>query len=235
MRLYYKEWDKPEVEIPAGANILGENDIAPIHAIETYPIGVCWEVWGIKKVFENEEGFFDFNKNLVDIGAGLGEYSYYLPFNHAYAFEPNKTMLYKMHANLVLFDKVYDVDTFNYMLSDKHEIVKFDGFYNEAGGQEDYNKDISVDCHTKILDDFNIENVGLIKVDVEGMEEKVLRGGIGTIIRNNYPPILFECWDVGSYGMTQEKHDSLFGYLNSLGYEILEYWVDFETHLAIHK
>ena len=86
-----------------------------------------------------------------------------------------------------------------------------------------------------ILDSFNIENVGLIKIDVEGFEEKVIRGSLLTIIKSNYPPILFECWDVNFCNMTQEKHDSLFNLLKTLGYEIFEYWGDFETHLAVHK
>lgn len=86
-----------------------------------------------------------------------------------------------------------------------------------------------------MLDELNLSNIGFIKIDVEGMEEKVLRGGVGTIVRNNYPPILFELWNVGFYNMTQEKHDSLKNFLESLGYEILWKWGDDSTHLAIHK
>ena len=67
------------------------------------------------------------------------------------------------------------------------------------------------------------------------MEYQVLRGGLGTIIRNNYPPILFELWDVDYFGMTQEVHDRLVNFLEGLGYEILWKWGDYETHLAIHK
>lgn len=237
MNLYYKEWDKPEVQIPEVAVLFGESDLEPIHTTTSYPEVYCWEAWIIRKIIENAEGYFDFSKNLVDIGAGLGEYCWCLPFNHAYAFEPNKTMIYKMHANAVMRDKVEQIDTFQCMLSDKIETIGFDGFFNEPGSGAGYGKTSAVyDITTTVLDSFNLSNVGLIKVDVEGMEEKVLRGGIGTIIRNNYPPILFECWDVEStYGMNQEKHDSLFGFLNSLGYEILDHWGDFETHLAIHK
>ena len=67
------------------------------------------------------------------------------------------------------------------------------------------------------------------------MEYKVLKGGLGTIIRNNYPPILFELWDIGKFGMTKENHDLLQKLLEDLGYEIFWYWGDHETHLAIHK
>ena len=95
------------------------------------------------------------------------------------------------------------------------------------------------EAETKTLDSFNIENVGFIKIDVEGFEEKVIRGGLLTIIKSNYPPILFECWQVGYNTicgqMTQEKHDSLYNLLKTLGYEIFEGWGDDATHLAVHK
>ncbi len=41
------------------------------------------------------------------------------------------------------------------------------------------------------LDDYGIENVGLIKIDVEGHEEAVLRGGLQTITRDR-PNLLIE-------------------------------------------
>ena len=235
MKLYYKEWNKKEVEFPQGTIILDEEDLIPIKSMISYPLARCWEIWIMEKINKNNEGYFDFNKNLVDIGAGLGEYCWILPFKHSYAFEPNKRMIYKIHANAVLHNRVDEIDTFQCLLSDKPEDVNYDGFLTEVGGHSCYHKDKEQVVHSTVLDSFNIDNIGLIKIDVEGMEEKVLRGGIGTIIRSNYPPILFECWDVGYSGMTQEKHDSLFNYLKSLGYEILEHWGDFETHLAIHK
>ena len=235
MDLFYKEWDKEPVKFKPSTIILDEDDIPPLKASTTYPVVNCWEVWIIQKIEQNLEGYFDFNKNLVDIGAGLGEYCWKLPFKHAYAFEPNKKMIYKIHANAVLNDRVDEIDTFQYLLSDKKEIIRFDGFCTDAGSHICYKTDSYTEIESKTLDSFGIENVGLIKIDVEGMEEKVLRGGLGTIIRNNYPPILFECWNVGYSGMTQEKHDSLFNFLNDLGYEIYQYWGDDETHLAIHN
>ena len=235
MRLYYKEWDKEPVEIPRHSVIFDDKDLALLKRIRIYPSLLCWEVWIIQEIERNTKGYFDFSKNLVDIGAGVGEYSWTLPFKHAYAFEPNKTMIYKLHANAVLYDKVNDIDTYQCLLSDKVEEVNFDGFFTDDGGYELYNNENSLKIKTTTLDTFNLDNIGLIKIDVEGMEEKVLRGGIGTIIRNNYPPILFECWEVGTCGMTQEKHDKLFDYIKSLGYEIFEFWGDSETHLAINS
>ena len=44
----------------------------------------------------------------------------------------------------------------------------------------------------KKLDDFNLDNISLIKIDVENMEIKVLEGAIN-IIRKNKPSLLMEC------------------------------------------
>ena len=193
----------------------------------------------IDRIKENEEGYFDFNKSLVDIGAHLGGYTMLLNFKHNYCFEPNKKVLCLLYANTYLKDKVDNTDIYNCCLSDIEGDINYNGFCCEGSGSPDEKKiELFGEMHkttAKTLDSFTIENVGLIKIDVEGFEEKVIRGGLGTILRNNYPPILFECWDVGHYNMTQEKRDSLFNLLKSLGYEIFEYWGDFETHLAVHK
>lgn len=234
MNLYYKLWCDNEIKLTEDGVILDQYNSDALKTTSTYPETYCWESWILRKIDNNEEGYFDFSKNLVDIGASLGEYCW-LRFKHNYAFEPNKSTLYTLHANLVLHNKVDNTDTFQCLLSDKVEDVEFDGFSQNIGGHICYDDTKAMVVKSTVLDVFNLNNIGFIKIDVEGMEEKVLRGGIGTIIRNNYPPILFECWDVGYSGMTQEKHDSLFNFIKGLGYEILEYWGDSETHLAVHK
>jgi hypothetical protein len=83
------------------------------------------------------------------------------------------------------------------------------------------------------LDSFGFKNVGLIKTDTEGFDYFVLKGGIETIKNNNYPPILFENWNVGFYGWSQENHDRLDNFIESLGYTIFKQWGDNSTHLAV--
>jgi FkbM family methyltransferase len=68
------------------------------------------------------------------------------------------------------------------------------------------------------LDLLAFSNVKLIKIDVEGHELEVLKGGIETIKANNYPPIIFEAWTWKPW--YQEKRKELFDYLEGLGYEI---------------
>jgi FkbM family methyltransferase len=67
------------------------------------------------------------------------------------------------------------------------------------------------------LDAYNLTDVGLIKIDVEGAELVVIRGAIETLRRSRWPKILFEAW---SYDWFAQKREELFGYLNSIGYRI---------------
>jgi hypothetical protein len=63
-------------------------------------------------------------------------------------------------------------------------------------------------------------DVKLIKIDVEGHELEVIKGGIETIKANNYPPIIFEAWTWKPW--YQAKRTALFEYLQGHGYEIKE-------------
>ena len=235
MDLYYKQYLEYPVKIPGDAFITDKKGLDPIKAVPDFPVSYCWEIQVIHKICANHEGFFDFNKGMIDIGAGFGEYSWLLPFKFSHAFEPCRQALYIMHANLVTHERMYHTSTYEVGLSDKEETVMFDGFSTDSGNAENYKPSEAVPLKVKKLDSFKFNDIGFIKIDIEGMEEKALRGGLNTIKRNNYPPILFECWPVGYNTMTQEKHDSLYGFLTSLGYEIFDNWGDYETHLAVRR
>jgi FkbM family methyltransferase len=53
------------------------------------------------------------------------------------------------------------------------------------------------------LDSYNLDDVTLLKIDVEGMEAAVIRGGLDTI-RRNRPVIYAEAWDDGYSAATGE-------------------------------
>lgn len=251
MKLFYKDYEKPSFMI---------SDHGYLTDTEWYKLNIplyrgkpnefseffvktedndwyCFEANTIIKINMNEENFFDFSKSIVDIGAEHGVYSFLTNFSFAHAFEPNNFEWHLLNVNLYMHEKNKMSKTYNVALSDKVEEIKYDGFTAQQDDIEAFSyfeeRESIIKTHT--LDEFNIDNIGLIKVDTEGMEEKILRGALGTIIRNNYPPILFELWDVGYYNMTQEKHDSMQKFLEDLGYEILWYWGDFETHLAVKR
>lgn len=205
----------------------------------------CEEANIIIKVIQNEDNYFDFDKAILDIGAFVGVYSFMTPFKFAYCFEPNFESYSLLNVNMLHNDKKFK--SYNVLLSDKEEIIKFDGFNAEPkysgkdkgeNGQhlsDAYKDDKASEYTTHTIDEFHCENVGFIKIDVEGMEEKVLRGAINTIKNNNYPPILFELFEIGDY-MTPEKYNSFINFITKeLGYDIIWNYGDSRTHLAVHK
>lgn len=200
--------------------------------------------WYIQqKIQDNEEGYFDFSKNMIDIGACYGVYSMVLPFNHAFMFEPNKEYFAYCQANMLLHGKIYKADMFNVAVSDKTGSIQFDGFY---GGElaAEYNTwtqtaITTVPCIK--LDDMQdtLTNIGFIKIDIEGMEPYALMGAKQVIKNNNYPPILFESWEEGNNEESQEQYEHrvalLENVLQELGYSIIYGWGDEINHLAIHQ
>lgn len=238
MTLAYKKFLKDPISLESGGFISEMTDKHDAHFFNKHML--CEEANTILKVVYNEEGYFDFNKAILDIGAFVGAYSCFTPFEYVYAFEPNYNNFCIMNVNLIMNDKQHK--TFNVLLSDKKETLLFDGFNTNISGKEysfyvsDYfDKDASVEVETHIIDEYNLDDIGFIKIDVEGMEEKVLRGALGTIIRNDYPPILFELWTPDSNYMTEWKYNSCISFIESLGYTILYNWGDKQTHLAIKK
>lgn len=204
----------------------------------------CEEANIIIKIIQNEDRYFNFNKAILDIGAFVGVYSFMTPFKFAYCFEPNFESYSLLNVNMLHHEKKFK--SYNVLLSDKQETIKFDGFNaeekysgkvnNEFG---DHSYDAYDDSKAKeylahTIDEYNCKNVGFIKIDVEGMEEKVLRGAINTIKKNNYPPILFELFEIGDY-MSKEKYDSFINFMtNELGYSIVWNYGDEKTHLAVY-
>ena len=204
----------------------------------------CEEANIIIKIIQNTDNYFDFNKAILDIGAFVGVYSFMTPFKFAYCFEPNFESYSLLNVNMLHNEKQFK--SYNVLLSDKKETIKFDGFnaepkysgkykgeYNQHSSDA-FKDEYASDYNTYMIDEFNCENIGFIKIDVEGMEEKVLRGAINTIKNNNYPPILFELFEIGDY-MSPEKYDSLVNFLTELGYQIIWNYGDSRTHLAIHN
>lgn len=230
----------PEVHIPS---VKGSYFIRDKEAFGLRNAQVHNPEWYIQqKIEQNKEGYFDFSKSIIDIGACYGTYSVVLPFKHAYMFEPNKEFFAYCQANMLLHGKIYQADMFNVAVSNETGSIEFDGF---ACG------DLSVEFNEWMntrrtlvpcikLDDIQdkLVNVGFIKIDIEGMEPYAIMGAKQVIINNNYPPILFESWEEEEFE-SQEHHDKWVALLNEvlgeLGYEILWKWGDDINHLAIHR
>ncbi|WP_218919278.1 FkbM family methyltransferase [Burkholderia sp. FL-7-2-10-S1-D7] len=66
------------------------------------------------------------------------------------------------------------------------------------------------------LDTLNFpKSPALIKIDVEGLELDVLKGGTAFLERHGFPPLLLEAWNLEWFS---EKRAALLDYLKTLGY-----------------
>lgn len=139
------------------------------------------------------------NGVAIDIGANIGNHSIYFSqfYNDVYAFEPNPK-IYK--ALLINTEDHKNVYPFNLGLGNKQGqgYITISNRQNLGSAQINMSKSEKETSSQPInitqLDNFwgKIDKeIGLIKIDVEGMELKVLKGGIN-IIRNYKPVIIFE-------------------------------------------
>ena len=175
---------------------------------------------------------------VLDIGANLGSYCIPLAKKHPHikfcAFEPQRIVNYQLNANAII-NGLENVHTHNFGLSDHKDIIELVmPDYTAEGNIGAFSIDKEVrendyECLTKgdtekilllTLDSMSYKDVRLVKVDVEGHELEVIKGGIETLKANNYPPIIFEAWTWKPW--YQEKRTALFDYLHGHGYNIIE-------------
>jgi len=175
------------------------------------------------------------DKKCIDIGAHIGWYTVELAekCRHVYAFECSPKSFNFLCANIALNGVDYKVTKYNCALSNKEETVAYYVRDPKDGGSNGIsqfecditNKTPSLEVPSKTLDSFNLNDIGFIKIDVEGHEKSVLEGAVETLKRNNYPPILFESWssEKESQGYPSVRlRNELFNFIMSLGYNITQ-------------
>jgi FkbM family methyltransferase len=175
---------------------------------------------------------------VLDIGANLGTFCVPLarkvPKHKYHAFEPQRIVNYQLCANVII-NGLDNIHTYELALSDRDDQINLvmPDYTKETNiGAFSIDKEVrknEYECSTvsvtnKIylvpLDMLGFNDVKLIKIDVEGHELEVIKGGIETIKANNYPPIIFEAWTWKPW--YQAKRTALFEYLQGHGYEIKE-------------
>ncbi len=175
----------------------------------------------IEPELEHVRRFCSPDKTAIDIGADNGNYALrMLPYSkNCFVFEPRLDRFERLNS---LFGLVKDkVRIENIALSSEPGETELvipigDGgrasieALNPVAELGDFKKQAVT---VRTLDDYDIESVGFIKIDVEGHELQVLKGG-EAMIRKHRPTILVE---------SERRHNpncpqSVFDWLTGLGY-----------------
>lgn len=200
---------------------------------------------------------YDKTKNILDIGANIGTFT--IPIakrikGTVYSFEIQRHIFMQLCTNCFL-NKLTNVYPIHGLICDKElssqskfskiNIINYQNCTNIGtfSINEEFKKssayipptypDIVDQVQNICIDDLNIQNIGFIKIDVEGFELNVLKGMKNTIILNNYPPILFEC-----FTYIREHDDmnlALNNFIKSLNYNIYNIENENDNFIAFHK
>ena len=115
-------------------------------------------------------------RGCIDIGSNVGLWTRELAsrFEQVYCFEPNPIFIECFNKNIT----ETNVQLFQYGLSNKEHTASMVEFNSTVMTKEEGN----IKCRT--LDSFELNDIDLIKIDVDGFEVEVLQGAIDTISRN---------------------------------------------------
>ena len=164
--------------------------------------------------------------NFVDVGANIGYYSLTVASHldqaqqrRLIAFEPNPRMLSLLKKNVVL--NGLPIDVRGMALSDKHTLQNFYLPQSDMSGslEKDFNDEstVTVEVPTTTLDTFvtdgNVVGSTLMKIDAEGHEPAILRGGVETLSRLQ-PDLIVE--------VTHEYDEDTVRLLRDLGYRFYQ-------------
>ena len=170
---------------------------------------------------------------VFDVGANIGTVT--LPLaqkiarGRVFAFEPAHHVFARLERNLALNPelaaRVTPVQTFlSDSVGDGSDLQaiaswRVDGSADDAhplsGGSAQDASGVPATTLDSFCTDHNVSRVDFIKIDTEGYELDVLRGGVG-ILETHRPPVVFE---IGLYGLTERGHsfsefESLFASLD---------------------
>jgi len=187
-------------------------------------------------LYENDSISFFYNDidknrqiNILDIGAQCGLYTLlakFLPNATFYAFEPFKKSYELLNENIKL-NNITNVKTYEIALSDKkgeavfNTCISHNGLHTLGDNPMRFN-----DIHKTIVNTDTIDNlfydkdisIDYIKIDTEGFELFILKGGEKTI--RKYKPYIQLEYNLTNMEQCNVKSEELMNFINELDYKI---------------
>lgn len=161
---------------------------------------------------------------VLDIGANNGhftvEFSHYVgDEGRVYSFEPQRIIFQQLCGNIFLngLDNVYTYNVAVGHESGSVNVEKVDYFSdgNVNFGDVHIVKDEGEKVPLIRIDDIEFRNISVIKIDVQGFEEYVIKGAVDTI--NKHRPFIFvevENGQLAKYGSSESALADVFAGLN---------------------
>lgn len=168
--------------------------------------------------------------SVLDIGSHIGVHTITMsrkvgPKGTVIAFEPDKKLYRELLQNLKI-NNCNNVVSLCKALGDSEKIVSLKNNHIQQDFDEFWlpiSEGVINKVETITLDSLKIDNLSLIKMDVENYEYFVLKGAEETILRNK-PVIVFECWIGADYENAnpyeKANFDRVISLIESYGYEI---------------
>jgi FkbM family methyltransferase len=172
---------------------------------------------------------------FLDIGANIGLFSLHAAYcigssGKIIAFEPTPLTYARLVENIDLNNYMTKIIPVNIGLSEKKECLILNSYGNGYDAWNTFAKPLNefqgneINVQVDTLDnylrtcDINIENISLIKVDVEGWEVNVIKGAVNTLKSKNAPTLLVEFTEEYAFAAGTSCYE-LYDLIKSYGYE----------------
>lgn len=155
--------------------------------------------------------------HAIDIGARYAQFTSLIleKFQHCYSFDYRQTSImerYVKQENRCTF--------YNYGLHDKEEQLTAWGGVIVESRSDHVSKLKRKVANLRTLDSFKFDNIGFIKIDVEGHELKVLKGAVETLKKYS-PTLCIEQNDATEKWGKGKKFEAL-EFCKTLGYRVVD-------------
>lgn len=194
-------------------------DAIPVHGLRARQL-VSWELHNGEPELRLLAALHDSSRDFLDVGANKGVYSFCAlgHFRKVIAVEAHPDMVASLRRIIKPDHEVHSLALSDEVGETTLHIPTRHGrdVFTRSSLQEDANPGFNlrtVKVPTTTIDELGLSRVGVIKIDVEGHESAVLRGGVRTL-GTSKPTCIVEC---------EERHNAggvaqTFAFFDTLGY-----------------